>query len=241
MQTRARADLRFAVRCWWLVTLLVGCGRINFQARGDDAPGIDAPIFDARPDAPPNATTLMFGAAADTYISQDMESGDDRPNNFGSDDKMKVKLGEDHGLLRFDISSIPTTASVFSADLSIAITGAGVGLTVGVFPVREAWIEGTQQGTAGACNWTLRNNVAAWSNVGAAPPGSADPQVASFPANANGRAVVALPSSLVDGWVKNPGSNQGVLLMATTDDSADFGTRESPVQERPQLVVTFVP
>jgi hypothetical protein len=223
------------------------CGRAGFAPISDDASAaldgaaLDATWFDAHPDAPPNAMVLMVDAVADTYVSQDTEKGDQRPNNFGGDSEIKIKRGEEHGLVRFELSDIPPTATVFSAELELAITSPAPGLQIGVHPVLEAWVEGALDGTPGQCNWTMRDPVNAWTTAGAAPPGSAGPVAATFAASAAGPVVVALPATTVQAWVASPGTNHGVLLVAIQDDGADLASWDEGDAPGPRLTVTWTP
>lgn len=203
---------------------------------------------DASIDAPPNSTTYVFGerpsadhmnVTADTYISQDMEGSDKRPFNYGGAGTLKIKAGEEHGLIEFNISAIPQGATVFSATLTIQVSDPGSGSNVSVRPLLEEWVEGTLQGTAGVCNWTQRDTVNLWATAGAGPPGSAGAVVASFQPTAVGPRMIALPVSLVQGWL-DPAQNHGVLLIAT-QDNIDVVSSEGTSTNRPILTVTFVP
>lgn len=236
-----------------VVMATVGC-RFGFEQPGDgkDATAVTTDAAaDARPDAPANALTYVFGerptathsgVTSDTYISQDMETVDDRVNNFGGEDKLKVKYGEDHGLVRFDLSAIPAGATIVYADLEMVVISAAPSSIVAVHALSESWLENTLEGTAGTSNWTMRDPVNAWTTVGAAPPGSAGPMLATFSVATLGGVTVEVPRTTVQAWVDSPATNHGMLLLETTDNNnPDLASRETSTSQAPQLTVTFVP
>jgi hypothetical protein len=50
---------------------------------------------------------------------------------------------------------------------------------------------------------------------------------------------VALPTAIVQGWISNPATNNGVLVQCSGDDR--FAPRESPTAtQRPQLDITHL-
>lgn len=215
---------------------LCGCGRLGFDSFHHI---VDAPVDDGpRPDAPPSAQLMAFVVAADTYVSQDAV---DVFNNFGADEELRVKLGEEHGFLRFEVAALPENAIVFSAELHVNVNQTDPGAQVGVFPMREPWLEGTQQGTPGACNWMQRDATTMWATAGGAPPNSASSMATSFAVNGTGRVVAALPPELIADWRSQSSGNFGVLLMAITDTDTRFDSRQNPQPDlRPKLVVTYV-
>jgi hypothetical protein len=244
---------------WALVFCVAGC-RLGFGETGSNADASDSPTADAfvfvppTADAPPNAQTYVFGEApaathtgvtTDTYLSQDNESGDERPNNFGGDEELKIKQGEEHGLIRFDIQAIPSSATVFSATLTLHVTGFDPATVVEIRPLLETWVEGNLNGTPGHANWNERDATpTAWTTVGAAPPGSAGPVATTFEPAALGSITIALPAALVQPWL-NGAMNHGMLFIvpaALDGSSIDVTSREvSPSSTRPTLAVTFVP
>lgn len=229
---------------------------VDYASRCVGSPG-DAGTEDVNPsdasdaivDAPPGSVTYVFGegtgathtgVTGDTYVSTDMETVDQRPNNFGGDNLIKLKQGEDHGLIRVTISAIPTNATVLSATLRLHISDPGSGSRIEIRPLLESWLEGNLQGTAGQSNWTYRDATNLWTTAGAAPTGSAGAVATTFQPTAVGSLDIGLPPSLVQSWVDGAGQNHGMLLLPT-QDKIDVTSSEGSSSNRPRLTVTFLP
>ena len=199
---------------------------------------------DAGIDAPSNAVTYVFGEApsathqlvtADTYLSTG--SG----LNYGADNRLRIRQGDDNGLIEFDISAIAPGATVFSATLTLVVTDPGVGTKIEVRPLVEQWVEGSSAGAPGRCNWNERDDVPnLWTTAGAAPPGSAGSVVATLQPTSIGPVNIGLPAALIHTWL-DPAQNHGVLLIASQDGADLASSEESPSTDRPILTVTFVP
>jgi hypothetical protein len=241
------------------VTLVVvaGCGRLWFDPATafDDARTIDASVvvsdspFAPTSDAPAAATTVRVGACpgADLAGVVDTSLDDTRPNeNFGR--RVEMRVGNNRvSLIRFDTSSLPSAAPVFSASLEISVspTDALEQGFVEVAPVLEPWTEGSGDFSAGVCNWTSRDATNAWTNAGAGAPGSRSASViGSFVPNVEGvRHDVPLDPTVVEAWLAG-GINAGVALYGvnTGTQGAWLATREATDPSlRPCLRITYVP
>jgi hypothetical protein len=231
-----------------LVLLVAGCGRLGFDgAATDGAPGDGASSIDAQPDAPNNAVTATFGngslamhrnTTADTYLNSVVGT---TSFNYGGDDVVRVRMGEEHGLLRFDLTVIPATATVVSAELQLVVDDFDAPTTLRIHRVLESWTEGALLAIPGACNWIQRDSASNWSDDGAAPPASSGPELTSFAVPALGDYKVALPASLVQAWVATPANNHGVLFRNDSRDRAGFVSSEGNDPDRPLLSVVYVP
>ncbi|HUS32552.1 MAG TPA: DNRLRE domain-containing protein [Kofleriaceae bacterium] len=237
-----------------LVFGLLGCGRIGFapidDRVGDAAATDDAAMIDGRPiDAPANAVTVSFGdrgdatfqaTASDTYISN--EAGEPTLNYGFSDELRSEQDVDERILLRFDVDTIPPTATVFQVQLSITVTEANTVATWFVHPVLEQWSEGTADGTAGAANFTQRMPGTAWAVVGAGMPGSSGLAFATIKPNALGTINATLPNAPVQNWVTNPATNFGMIFLNDDTNTARFAASENATPAmRPLLTVTYVP
>lgn len=209
----------------------------------DAAISIDARNVDAFvPDAPPNAVTVSFGetgTATFAGVTIDVEIANGLTTNVNVDHN-SVDLGDEWALWRFDISAIPTGATVVSAKIELETTGDGNVFSSGtaeVYRVLEAWEEL-------AVTYLVRTSSASWTIAGAGPPNSRGATaIAQFAPTAEGRFNIALPASMVQDWVATPSSNNGVLV-DTTDGVGHLHlcTREYPdPAKRALLVVTYVP
>lgn len=223
------------------------CGRIGFDP--GDAPSSDASIDDANrtdarsTDAPPNAITAMFSDSfvADTSLA---EAPADQANNYGTTIELATELGSSVALVRFDVSSIPMSATVFSAQLELtthSAAGSESSGTVVVYALREAWEEGTHDATAGVANYVEREPGTPWSGAGAQPPSRAEVTIGSFhPVAVATTYTTDLDRGVVEGWIREPGVNYGVVLHNDDNDRAQWASRES-MSGRPRLIVVYTP
>jgi len=208
-----------------------GCGRIGFDLNAmSDALEVDAP--------PGAMTTVSSGSAAsDTYIVTASSS----QNNYGAAASMQVNgAPATHALLRFDLSAIPTSATVFSSKLHLAVEQTNSTNTAfNAFRVLEAWDEGTGNGQVGAASWSLRQVGVPWTNAGAlGPTSSVTNNFSSWIASAGaGVYVLSLNPTIVQAWVSDPTTNFGFEIRSSTFMS--FSSREST--DPPTLTVVWLP
>jgi hypothetical protein len=213
-----------------------------------DAPPPDAPLVVDAPaaDAPPAPTQVrsfgerpsstVMGVASDTFVTSLLPA-----TNYGTERTIDIEsVGEDQvGLLRFDLSSLPTTAAVMVGELRLATSnGAGTNSAdpTRIYQVLEAW-------DALGATYDLRSSGTPWTSPGVGP-GSRDTVIlASFtPAAVATEYVIALPAAVVQGWVTSPATNFGLALVdAGADDAAFCSSEHNTNAMRPELVVTYVP
>lgn len=153
------------------------------------------------------------------------------------------------GLVAFDLSSIPTNATVSAAslELTIAQTSDPFERTMTAHRVSANWGEGTSLGTGsgnlatpGDATWTFRFvDVSSWATPGGdfavAPSGSQ--LVGTFGTAAWSDAGIL---SDVQAWVSNPATNFGWLIRgeeALGNTTRKFYSREGLVA--PKLIVTY--
>jgi len=149
-----------------VVIALIGCGRIGFSPGGDGDGGTmgnnDGLLTDGTMvDLPGNAMTVTFGeigtatfqnVTADTFISN--EAGEPTLN-YGTTDELRSEQDvNERILLRFDLTMIPSSATVTSATLTVTVSQANASATWELHPVLELWPEGSQDGAAGSPNYT---------------------------------------------------------------------------------------
>ncbi len=223
-----------------LATLVAGSLLFASQASSAVAPRsvLIWPAQDA-----PLTTTVVFQQGLDGYagVEDTFIASTDPDANFAGDTWIRIYSdGRMKGLLRFDLSLIPSQATIISAALELMIyypSGTFSPLTVSAYPISTTW--NVQEVT-----W---RNAAAGKPWGA--PGCADTTIDRSPTPA-GTATVSQSgayrldlTSAVAGWVAAPDTNHGILLVAqgpvatlVNQASSEFVTLSS----RPKLTVTYV-
>jgi hypothetical protein len=199
---------------------------VTFSATVGDRPGATYPgtTRDASIEDLAGAT---FNYGAGIYISTDT-------------DPPKVSL------LRFILPPELSSAKVLNAQVSIwTATGDYFELSSGdvrVHALLESWEEGNQDGASGVANWTERLANVPWTSAGAGS-GSRGPELLAFmPGTQDKEYLLTLPTDLVQGWLANPASNHGIVLVCTSPqgDGVVFHSSESPVTaKRPELRLTL--
>lgn len=227
-------------------------GECEVPAPPSDAAGVvvDAPLPPA--DAAP--LTLIFGESSNadvTGVTMDCDLSQNNPNqNFGINPDITVTelpTYEWRGLLRFDLSAIPASATVLSAELHLVSSSATVtgDSLIYFYEVTEEWQEGTANGANGAASWNLRLPLTPWTAAGAALGShSADIQAEVTVHGPSEPYTVELPSELVQRWVDGTALNHGLMLnpVTTTFDVVEFESSEAnEAGARPWLAVTFLP
>jgi hypothetical protein len=189
----------------------------------DDAGGSadeDAPAdaaADAMPDAlvPPSVTN--HPVTADTFLASDVAT-----TNFNSQisaltdgDIQRVAL------FRFDLTTIAATATVSAVELHIW-TDDDPGRFVEFYAALESWSETTT-------TWNVRTTGTNWMTAGAAPPSRGTTVLGTVdPTTTFTEYVVTILPSAVAGWVANPVTNFGFVLVTTNADGTRFATLQHP-------------
>jgi hypothetical protein len=181
-----------------------------------------------------------YAGSSDTYISQEEPDANkaaettllvdgDNPSGSGKDLVM---------LLRWDVSAIPTNATVQSAALVFNVVNSSP-QSYGVFEVKRAW-------SSGQATWNQASTGTAWGAPGAS--GSTDRGTTVLGSlafnNVTGTQTVALNSagvSVVQGWVGTPASNHGLLVAGSgNNDGVDVRSgNDATASLRPLLRVTY--
>jgi hypothetical protein len=216
------------VRTALLAALVTGCGRLGFDA-------VATPPGDAAVDAPANAVTVTLEATADTYLSTAALSD----ANFGASPMLVLNdAPQRHPLLRFDTTSLPSGAAVFSATLTVVATASSPTANKGnVHVLREDWVEGTNNGAIGAASWNQRIPGVAWAGPGASTPSSVAAASGLFAVGGPGRYDIAIDRTVVGNWLADPATNFGVMIACAC--SMQLASREAA--DRPTLTVIYVP
>jgi hypothetical protein len=198
-------------------------------------------------------TLTGAGVTSDTTIYSDLsnDNAGGTPFNFAG---QTVTHGFRRTLLRFDLSSIPTNATVVSATLTLQVTrvpGALGTVNHAVHRLTASWVEGTVVGSgaggqaiAGTTSWNSREHPSVpWTTPGGDffPSASATATLAPVlgPVSWNGTALKAD----VQAWVTGSQPNYGWIIIG--DETVNPSAREYAAKEnttpaiRPSLAVQY--
>ncbi len=169
-----------------------------------------------------------YSGTQDSYLRETQpttEFGNQTIISADGSDTSGGQTGELVGIIKWDISSIPSSAVVNSVSLRFDITNVSPG-AYDLYAVNTSWTE------AGA-NWS---NV-----IGAGGAGSTI--LGSFTPSSTGLQSINLNSAgvqVVQGWVNNSSTNNGFLIRtAGTNNGVDFWSSEASVSDRPKLTIDY--
>lgn len=199
------------------------------------ATGTPTPTATGTPTATPPWQTVTLYDVEDSYLCQY-----DPDVNYGNWWYMALRAGgAKRPILRFDLSSIPAGATIASATLHLHTTDAqdppDRSTTVDVYKILRPWNE--LQVT-----WNQATSTDAWQLAGCNGPDDRELEAAAtFVVDEPHATYDVDVTDLVQGWVHAPGSNFGVLLVASGPTVAyEFYTGEwYNVLERPSLTITY--
>lgn len=157
-------------------------------------------------------------------------------------------------VIQFDLSSIPTSATVTSATLSLYlntnINGDVNGITVDAYRFRRAWLEGTKDASmySDGANWNTYDSINNWG-----APGATD-SATDIDATAIGSTTLAvsattgqfydwsLTPSAVQGWVDGSFTNNGLLLKGEVESEnmkAFSSSDNTTASQHPKMSVDY--
>lgn len=200
------------------------------------------------------AQTVTLKAVADTTLFESSPN-----NNMGSEPTMnsgqRRKGGRTRGLVRFDLSAIPSDAIVTSAALTLGVVKSPSGGANSTFDLRRVlvlWGEGAKTGqgggslaTANEATWNSRlHSVTTWASPGGQIGADFSSTIsASKSVSGNASYVFMNLASDVQGWLNSPASNNGWVFSSQSETTPTtirrFGTREAP-SSAPSLRIDFV-
>jgi len=201
------------------------------------------PTFDSQPDPT---------AGIDAFLASDAPN-----NNYGTAPEWSTTRDYRPLLIRFDLSSIPSFATILSATMTFAngivdISTANIwDLTVWrVAPVNNNWVEGTANGAvvSGASCWNFRqHNTVNWAgSAGCATAGTdyLTPAMGSVVGISSATTWIQIPLSTaqVSAWIS---SNHGARLNFTNVSGGGFWIHlplsdHADVARRPRLTIFYV-
>ena len=197
-------------------------------------------------------TTVNLVASEDTYMSSVNTT-----NNYGATNLFKVSSysSSNRGaLIRWDLSSIPTTSIVSSASLTFYVSTAA-SQTYNLYNMRRDWVEGSNNGSSGSgASWTYYGaGTGSWGTSGAANTSSDryDSNLwgaGSSSFSTTGSKAVDLNSngiSVVQGWIDGSLSNYGFTIQnysagsSSNNDLQISSSENTTTANRPLLNVTY--
>ena len=177
-----------------------------------------------------------YAGVADTYIS--LYEPD---TNFGGSGTMRLHTsygGQERILIKFDISRIPSTATVTQATLYLFAwyRNQTYRIIANAYKVKRHWNESD-------ATWNQATSANFWSQPGCKDPVyDYDPTlVATTTLNYTNQYYAWDVTQMAQQWVASPVSNEGVLLVGE-GPSAQYQFRSSDIiapDQRPYLVVTY--
>ena len=182
-----------------------------------------------------NAVTQSFGSSADSWLNANATG-----TNYGSNTTMRLDTaggvaGDGRPVFRFDLSSIPTNATVTGVVLRLQVT------TVSSTESRTARLYALSQSfTEGGVTWNARGTGQNWTTAG----GTYGTELATRAITGAGAYTwsSATLTTRVQSWVTTPSGNLGFLIgdTATGTVTKDFATKENAnTTIRPILEVTY--
>jgi hypothetical protein len=221
-----------------LFALVLACGRAGYDPLAGEEDAGGSRIGDAGHEGSDASVFTAADAGADTFLAST-----DRGFNFGGLGVLRTAAAPAATvLLRFDLGEIAAGAVARGAALTVWTTDAAQEPTeVRIYRVFEEWVEGDESGESGAASWDDRIAGQEWTSAGCGvgsrdAAARADLQI-DAPAT---RYQVALPASVVQGWIDQPGSNFGLALIARSGSGVELVSSQSGDPERrPSLAVEW--
>ncbi|MBI2074608.1 MAG: DNRLRE domain-containing protein [Candidatus Levybacteria bacterium] len=158
----------------------------------------------------------------------------------------------ERGLIKLDLSSIPSTAKVSSATLSIYATSqvaSGNAQTFSVYRMLQSWVEGTGNfsTTGDGTTWLTYNGVSNWQTAGGS--GSNDRETTAIGSSAFASSETSgefknfsLTASAVQEWIDGTMTNNGVMIKSEETGTNRFtfaASDNATAANRPKLAISY--
>jgi len=182
------------------------------------------------PAAEPRSVTSTF----DTKIVQNLQD-----KNYGALGSLSVdgdvgSGADEAALIKWDLAGIAPGTSVNSASITLNVTSPSA-QTYEAYKLKPPWAEDQ-------ANWNMYAGSQRWERSGAKGVLDRESAVAGvIKPSAKGRRTFSVSASVVQGWVDNPASNQGIVIDDSgNSDGFTFRSGESSdISQRPQLTINL--
>ena len=184
--------------------------------------------------------TCDFEATQDTYIKLKNDT-----ENYGSCNELIVdreKTDLHRILLQFDISSLPSSATITNAEVRL-YTNSGNNFNISIFQIgaSDVWSEGSACGGNDSANWNNRTGSTPWSIVGVVGDHDAGTPLHTINGNSNG--IHSWPiTTLTQNWHSGSATNNGVMIGSQDgggNRTIEYESTEAGGANPPILRVTF--
>ena len=189
-------------------------------------------------------TSISLDASEDTWLRRGSAN-----LNYGGATTLEVNGGnntQDRGaLLRWNLSSIPSGATITAASLTLNVTNATAN-TYSLYDLKRNWVEGNNNGARGSgASWNYYGAAAGLWGTGGAQNTTSDRNntnlwnATSIAAGSQTRALNSSGLAVVQSWVNTPSSNQGLTIQnyAASNDNLIFTSSEGTA--KPKLNITY--
>src|SRR5215211_5603244 len=168
-----------------------------------------------------NAPTRNYGAATSLGVNGNVPSGSGK-------DKF--------ALLKWDLSGIAPSTQINSASVTLSVTTASP-QSYQAYVLNKPWVESS-------ATWNVYSSGKPWEVAGA--KGSLDKEATvagTITPSVKGKNTLTLPLAVVQGWVDNPATNQGIIIANPASTRGfNFNSREdNDPNQRPQLTLDLIP
>lgn len=221
-------------QAYWLMTL-------------PDLAGIAQPFIDPTLDLQPDASTGKDGYMASGFTT------------FNNGTTIHLLVGErddgtgtNRSLIQFNLTSIPSNATVTSATLSLYQwheRSSNI-RTFRIYRMIRAWVEGTGAGSASGdgATWATYNGVSNWGTAGAdnttsdRESGDSGNRSMGTGETVNVFKDFTMTAAAVEAWISGAFANNGMLLKMdteTNDEHLFYSSDETTAANRPKFQVVY--
>ncbi|HEX2669999.1 MAG TPA: DNRLRE domain-containing protein, partial [Polyangiaceae bacterium] len=211
------------------------------------------PALESEPGVSRERLTTTFRVGEAGYTGADDVTISNQSGGNGATDRSATqvltwkKTGSDayeiSALIRFNNLALPAGSQVTAAQLTLTFENWWTGFTLRGYYLKNAW----NAAASAPLGWLNRDTGLTWATPGAKGSGTDLVSGKSF-SNAtwvgNGDEVKTfdLDPAVVQGWLDNPATNQGVLLVNNESDDKYlriYSSEDSVVSRRPRLSISY--